>query len=276
MLKIWPRSRSRSWPDWKRPYCISVDPYCRSEHIKGVSMVLAWLSKVIAEKLPVTLHDLKDIGVIRRDHWSQFSDSWYQFQLYPIFETVKNGFRPKYAFFIFSHCLIMKGSQNWPDLKSPISNFWNLHFMDTVTRIAEISRQSFIQCGYDAVKHKCPSSRRKKSLVTVRDSLGRTPRRSWGLRGTARCRGTGLGAYVEVEGCKHSVQGWTIPESYTKGRVHRGSVRNYRMWLRWPIRFQSSCMLRRLTYRSCRSDEGRYRCPAADATKCGYYLLADI
>ena len=28
--------------------------------------------------------------------------------------------------------------------------------------IAEISRKSFIQCGYDAVKHKCPISRRKR------------------------------------------------------------------------------------------------------------------
>ena len=32
----------------------------------------------------------------------------------------------------FSHWLIMERSQNWPDLGSPISKFWDIHFIDTL------------------------------------------------------------------------------------------------------------------------------------------------
>ena len=34
-----------------------------------------------------------------------------------------------------SHCLVIKRSQNWPDLSSPISKFWDIHLIDTVTLI---------------------------------------------------------------------------------------------------------------------------------------------
>ena len=32
----------------------------------------------------------------------------------------------------FSHWLIMERSQNWPNLRSPISKFWDIHFIDTL------------------------------------------------------------------------------------------------------------------------------------------------
>ena len=38
-------------------------------------------------------------------------------------------------FSISSHWLIMKRSQNWPDLTSPISKFGDIHFIDTITSI---------------------------------------------------------------------------------------------------------------------------------------------
>ena len=54
----------------------------------------------------------------------------------PMFESVKNEFRPKQALSIFSHWLIIiERSQNWPVLRSPISTFWDTNFVDTVTCI---------------------------------------------------------------------------------------------------------------------------------------------
>ena len=50
----------------------------------------------------------------------------------PMFGSVKNGFGPKQALSIFSHWLKMERSQNWPDLRSPISKLWDIHFIDTV------------------------------------------------------------------------------------------------------------------------------------------------
>ena len=38
-------------------------------------------------------------------------------------------------FSIFSHRLMMKGSQNWTDLRSPISKLWDIGFIDTVACI---------------------------------------------------------------------------------------------------------------------------------------------
>ena len=49
--------------------------------------------------------------------------------------SVSNGFLPKEAPFIFLPWLIMKRSQNWPDLGSWISTFRDIHFIDTGTDI---------------------------------------------------------------------------------------------------------------------------------------------
>ena len=43
----------------KRSCCILIDPYHQPEHIYGVFIALVCLSKAVAEKLLVTIHDLK-------------------------------------------------------------------------------------------------------------------------------------------------------------------------------------------------------------------------
>ena len=53
----------------------------------------------------------------------------------PMFESVLNGFRAKRRISFFSHCLRMERSQNWPDLRSPISKFRDMRFIDTGTDI---------------------------------------------------------------------------------------------------------------------------------------------
>ena len=51
----------------------------------------------------------------------------------PIFESVLNVFCSKEAPFVFLQ-FTMERSQNWPDLRSPISKskFWDKHFIDTL------------------------------------------------------------------------------------------------------------------------------------------------
>ena len=46
-----------------------------------------------------------------------------------MFESVLNAFCSKEAPFIF---LPLTRSQNWPDFRSPISKFWDIHIIDTV------------------------------------------------------------------------------------------------------------------------------------------------
>ena len=54
-------------------------------------------SKGIAEKLLVTFHNLKNLGVMRRGHWSQFSYSWCQVHLSPNVWARLNWFSSKRA-----------------------------------------------------------------------------------------------------------------------------------------------------------------------------------
>ena len=43
------------------------------------------------------------------------------------------GFVQNSRFSIFSHWLIMERPQSWPDLRSPISKFWDIHSINTVS-----------------------------------------------------------------------------------------------------------------------------------------------
>ena len=89
------------------------------------------LSKVIAEKLLVTFHDLK---------WSRWHEgrgslvAIFRFRVSSLPVTrcvsVSNGFRPKEAPFNFPYLLIMERSQNWPGRGSPISTFRDIYFID--------------------------------------------------------------------------------------------------------------------------------------------------
>ena len=54
----------------------------------------------------------------------------------PMFQVVKNGFcrkEPPFNFLPFT--LILDRSQNWPDLRSPISKFRDIYFKDAATHI---------------------------------------------------------------------------------------------------------------------------------------------
>ena len=108
--------RSRSWPDRKRSCCIQGDPYCRPKHIYGVFVA------------PAGGHKKGSLAAIFR----------FRISYLPVFRCLR-VFRmvsiQKRRLSFFSHWLIMKRSQNWPNLMSPISKLRDMHFIDTVTHI---------------------------------------------------------------------------------------------------------------------------------------------
>ena len=87
------------------------------------------------KKMSVTFHDLKwSWGLVS---WGGITCNNFPIQgvnstWNPMFECSK-GFRPKQALVHF--LLMMERSQNWSDLKSRESKFWDIHFIDTVTCI---------------------------------------------------------------------------------------------------------------------------------------------
>ena len=127
------------WVDLKRSYCISFDPYRWPEHIYGVFNALSaiWsLSKVIAEKLLITFHDLK--WPWRHGEGSLVAIFRLRVSSLPVtrcLRNVSNGFLPKEAPFIFLP-LTYNGEVaklTWPwviDIK-----IRDIHFIDTVTAI---------------------------------------------------------------------------------------------------------------------------------------------
>ena len=139
---IWPLKvimkfdlRSRSWLDRKRSCCISVDPYGRPERIYSVLIALAGLYQKLLPKGDLSWSEMTLAtwrGVTGRNIPTQDVKSTCN----PMFESVSNGFLPKEAPFIFLPLtIIMERSQNWPDLRSPISKFRYICFIDTGTNI---------------------------------------------------------------------------------------------------------------------------------------------
>ena len=119
-----------------------------------IALSAIWsLSKVIAEKLLITFHDLK--WPWRHGEGSLVAIFRLRVSLgaeYPPCVTLPNiwtwslavtrclrmfpmVFFQKRRLSFFPHWLIMERSQNWPDLWSSISKFWDIHFIDTVTAI---------------------------------------------------------------------------------------------------------------------------------------------
>ena len=93
------------------------------------------LSKVIAEKLLVTFHDLK--WPCRHGEGSLVAIFRHRVSSLPVNRCLR-VFRMVFfqeAPFIFFHWLIMERSQNLPGLGSPISQFRDIHFIDTCTDI---------------------------------------------------------------------------------------------------------------------------------------------
>ena len=133
MLKIWPQVKVMTWPE-KIMFHISRSASSAWTHLWCFHRSSWSLSKVILEKLMVTFHDLKwpwwRRGVIGHNISTQGVNSTSN----PMFESVLNVFCSKEAHFIFLLLtyIIMERSQNWPDLRSPISKFWDIYFIDTV------------------------------------------------------------------------------------------------------------------------------------------------
>ena len=108
----------------------------RPEHICGVFIALAGLSKVIAKKLLVTFHGLKwpwPLATCWRVTGRNISTLCINSTCNPIFESLSNGFLLKQAPFIFSRWLIGYGEVaklTWPwviDIKnSEIYILWIL------------------------------------------------------------------------------------------------------------------------------------------------------
>ena len=98
---------------------------------------ILYLSKVIAEKLLVTFHDLT---------WPCQNDKWPLIAIFLLSLPVSRCLRvfrialvqkrrlSLFSLWIITSCL-MKRSQNWSDLRSPISKFRDKTFIDTVTDI---------------------------------------------------------------------------------------------------------------------------------------------
>ena len=96
------------------------------------------LSKVIAEKLIVTFHDLKwpwghDEGSLVTIFWLRMSTA--SLPVTRCFRVFRMVFVQKRLLSFVSHWLLMERSQSWPDLWSLISKFRDICFIGTVTDI---------------------------------------------------------------------------------------------------------------------------------------------
>ena len=108
------------------------------------------LSKVILEKLLVTFHDLK--WPWRHDEGSPVTIFRLRVSILPVtrcWRVFWMVFVQTRSLSFFSHWLIMERSQNWPDLRSPISKFRDIRFIDTGTDINRWKFQSVTWCSYD-------------------------------------------------------------------------------------------------------------------------------
>ena len=110
------------------------------------------LSKVIAEKLLVTIHDLK--WPRRHDEGSLVAIFRLRVSSLPIprcLRAFRMVFVQKRRPSFFSHWLKMERSPNWHDLRSTISKFRDKHFIDTVT---DINRWKLIaEEGWKMIAH---------------------------------------------------------------------------------------------------------------------------
>ena len=87
------------------------------------------------KKLLVTFHNLK--WPWQHGERSLAAIFWLRVSGLPATQRLRVFlmFFPKKHLSFFSHWLIMERSQNWPDLESRISKFWDIHFIDTGTDI---------------------------------------------------------------------------------------------------------------------------------------------
>ena len=129
--------RSRSWSDRKKSRCIFVNPYRRPEYIYGVVIALAGLfQKLLPNKRLVIFHCLK--WPWRHSEGSLVAIFQLRVSRLPVTRCLRVlrmfFFQKKHLSFFFPW-LIIKRSQNCPDLRSPISKFRDICFIDTGTDI---------------------------------------------------------------------------------------------------------------------------------------------
>ena len=126
--KTWPQVKVMTWPE-KVMLHISRSAWSTWTHLWSFHRSSWSLSKVIPEKLLVTFHDLK---------WPWWHDEGSSVALFRLrvsslpptrcLRVFWMDFVQKRRFSFLSRWLIMERLQNWPELRSPISNFRDKRF----------------------------------------------------------------------------------------------------------------------------------------------------
>ena len=146
--------RLSSWPDPKKPCCISVDLYGRREHIYGVFIALAGFYQKVLSKNWWPFMTWNDLADMARGHWLQYSDSVRQVQGQSAYTRCLRGFQM--VFFqkrrLWFSPIDFDGEVaklTWPwiiDIKIPRYKFYqNWYGYQSL----KVSRWSGIRCSYD-------------------------------------------------------------------------------------------------------------------------------
>ena len=154
MLKNWPRSRSRSrswtWLE-KAMRHISWSASSSWPQLRCFHSLRLSLQKNIAEKPVVTFYVMK--WPCGYDNGSLVAFFLFRVSVLPVSRCLRAFiiiFVQNRRFSILFHWLMMERSQNWPNLRSLISKFWVIHFIDTyLYQSLKVSRQSFGRCSFD-------------------------------------------------------------------------------------------------------------------------------
>ena len=127
MLKIWPQVKVMTWSE---KVMLHINQFVSSAwtHLLCFHRSSWSLSKVIPEKLlwsSMTWNDLGDMvqGAFGHNIPTQGVNSTCNL----MFESFWMVFVQKRRLSFFSRWLIMERSQNWPDLRSPISKFRDIY-----------------------------------------------------------------------------------------------------------------------------------------------------
>ena len=136
MLKIWPQVQAMTWSE---KVMLHIDRFVLYRQLELICCVFIALASLYRKLLPknywnlLTFHDLKCLS--QHDKGSLVAIFRFRVSSLPVTRCLRVFcffvLAQKRRFSFFSHWLIMR-SQNWPDLRSPISKFWDINFIDTV------------------------------------------------------------------------------------------------------------------------------------------------
>ena len=121
MLKIWPNVKVMTWPEKGNVAYQSIRIVALYQ--KLLPKYCWWLFMTFSDFWPVS--------------WGGVTGHNFRFResILPVtrrLRVLRMVFVHKRCLSIFSHFLLMERSQNWPDLRPPISKFWVINFIDTV------------------------------------------------------------------------------------------------------------------------------------------------